>query len=1110
MSSRGILRTRLLPPALPPNCLPRPALVETVLAGLDGRLVTVVAGAGYGKSTVLAQAVERCPHPWAWVSCDERMGDVGLLLGHVTAGLQERFPGFGAKLALSGPVADQVAQLCNEMLETVSDDVVLIFDDVHTLAGRSGDAALGLLIAQAPHQIRFLVASRHRLSMQVGRLRAERRLTEVGDGDLVLDEVECTALLRRWKVDLPKQTVADLHQRTEGWVAGLVLATQAAPPGEDGGGPPLTAGNHLFDYLAEEVVTRQTPDVHRFLLETSVLDRFTAALAGALTGQAAAAVVIDELMARHLFVIRLEGDDGWYRYHHLFREYLLQRADAEGLDRRALNLRAADAWRATGYAAEATRHYLAGGDPVSAADVLEPVADAMVHSPESESLEQWLAEIPPQILAERSALMLAGASILFLRAEWDAAVDALEEAVTGLLGIGDHDRAAAALFTLLRLHITTGVRRPTSATFARRQLPRIAETARMLPAVRLMMARAYGYRCRYREAEAELQAALTLAAAANLPAIDVYVDMTRAFMIDLPRGRIEEALQALDAGIAHLERHEERDVLAYLPYGHAWRGIVHVEAGDNDAALRDAALVEETAARRGLARVGAPVVAWLRFGALAGEGRWDELGAEIARTGPMFERLGPTVRGYHYPAALARSAAHRGDAATVATQIRATQEMLALHDYAYEEAAILSDLVAPASSVDLTELAGELAAQARAAARRARAPRVAIRAAMASAAADASSRSMYIADALTRTARTGFTDVWTRRHRELAAPLLGIALAGDLGPSTAAARLAVECGREVFAHCVASLGPGRARARLAALAGGASEIDTSELSSLTHDDDPAVRAAARRSQAEIEARPRPPIRIMTLGGLKVWRGDVLVPETAFKRRKARALLGALLCAEGPVHRDLLLEWFWPDLPATRGLAALYVTLHDLRRALEPGLAHGAASSLVVTDGQSYRVALSMGDTWDAAAFLDLAGGRQAELARLIEAERAYTGPLLPEWSYDAWSEGLRARVEEAHIGILERLAAALLEGGRAPEAVTRYRRLLSLDPERETWHRGLMDAYARSGELALALRQYQSCRARLRRGQGTEPSAETRALYARLLEAGGDGGGPAL
>ena len=148
MAANAILLTRLLPPRLPPACLAREKLVDSVLRGLDGRMVTILAGAGYGKSILLAQALSRCRLPWVWCSCDERIAHPALFLTHVSAGMGQRFPGFEAPPAQGSP-EDLVTAFCNECVRLVDEDVVLVLDDVHTMEGPAGET-LGLLALDLP------------------------------------------------------------------------------------------------------------------------------------------------------------------------------------------------------------------------------------------------------------------------------------------------------------------------------------------------------------------------------------------------------------------------------------------------------------------------------------------------------------------------------------------------------------------------------------------------------------------------------------------------------------------------------------------------------------------------------------------------------------------------------------------------------------------------------------------------------------------------------------------------------------------------------------------------------------------------------------------------
>ena len=388
--SAVVLLTRLLPPRRPPGCLGRDALVARIAGALDGRLVAILAGAGYGKTTALTQALDRARHPWVWCSCDERL-DAPLLLDHLVGGLSERMPGFGASLQLTGPPSAQVAALANEIVATLPEDLVIALDDVHALP-EPAQEALAQLVHDLPPQIHFAVAGRRPLPFPLGRLRTVGAW-EFGERDLAFDVQEATKLLRATAPELSTEQVRTIVERTEGWVAGLILAAQAAQEGvlEPGAGE----GDHLFDYMAEEVFEAQDADLQRFLLDTAVLERFTTDLAAATSGRPDAAEVCRGLVQRHLFTIRLDAEGRWYRYHHLFQAFLRRRLAERGdAGVREQHRRAADAWMAAGEPGEAVGHYIAAADFTAAAAALDPIAEGMVNTPRASTLARWFSAIP--------------------------------------------------------------------------------------------------------------------------------------------------------------------------------------------------------------------------------------------------------------------------------------------------------------------------------------------------------------------------------------------------------------------------------------------------------------------------------------------------------------------------------------------------------------------------------------------------------------------------------------------------------------------------------------------------------------------------------------------
>jgi DNA-binding SARP family transcriptional activator len=317
----------------------------------------------------------------------------------------------------------------------------------------------------------------------------------------------------------------------------------------------------------------------------------------------------------------------------------------------------------------------------------------------------------------------------------------------------------------------------------------------------------------------------------------------------------------------------------------------------------------------------------------------------------------------------------------------------------------------------------------------------------------------------------------------------------------------VRCGGDVLSEAARNLAdaPSIARAQLAAVLDEAPALEPSVLRRLADDPDAEVRTSARAAEARLRSRPPAPLRVVSFGRFALFRGADPLRDPTLGRAKPRALVAALLCEGASVHRERLLEWLWPDLPPDRGLASLHSTLSAVRRALGPSLDRSTGSSTIVTEGETYRLVLRPEDEWDARHFLELArradaaGPLEARIARLLEAEAARAGLFLPEWPYEEWAAQARSEIDRAFEEVVERLADAFLEARQPQAAISRYERLLGLDPEREAWHRALMRTYAVAGERALALRQFHLCRQLLRERLGVEPSAATQALFASLL-----------
>lgn len=1093
---QGVLRSRLLPPQLPSVCVPREALVSTLLRRLDARLIGVVAGAGYGKTTLLRLVADRIDWPWVWCSCDERLSDGALLLRHLEAGFAKSYPGFGARLGADASAREQVDEFCNEVVETVGEDVLVVLDDVHLLP----DAAIGVvdaLVRDLPAVAHLMLAGREPMPIGLGRLRPGN-LVQLGELDLAFSEEESAILLQSVGSGLEPEEISRLHGEVEGWPAGLIMAAQSGS-GAAGGG---------FEYLAEEILLRQPEDLQEFLLSSSVLDRFTPSLAAAVTGRDDADALVQKLVERHLFTVRLQdGDAETYRYHHLFQAFLRARLRRVASPEAIANLhrRAAAGLLREGDPLDAVPHLLAAGDHAAAADALEPVAQTLVTTPHALTLAGWLDAIPAGIWSTRPGLMTAHAAALLARGEHEASFGEFERAIDRLLECGDDERASAVLLRLLQSMITAGTRPVRRIEAAERYIGRISPSASALPAVRILLASSYAYACHFDLASRELREALELPAVGGQPALGVYADVVDAYYIRAQSGQIEETIVRLDVAIDKLAALELDDELGFMPYARMFRVYLLNDLGRHDDALAEISRTQEAAARRGMARTHRRVVSWIRGVALAGLGRWDELEREIAPPEGASARSEPTSYSYRYRAVAAGLAAVRGERAAVRSHVATAREEMDAFGPAFDKPMVLCDLARAARRAGEDALALELAAQAREIAAEIGTPWGLARSFVHLALAPDGSGDDALAEALRLSERWSFTALWASRERDLAAALLGRAIERGLGPPGHAARLAAACGAEVFRECVerAEAAPVYVRAQLAEVAADAANVEASVLERLLRDADPSVRTAARRARAHFDARPRPAIRLLTLGRFSVTRDGVPVPESAFGRQKARVLLGILLAAREPVHRERLADWLWPNAPPERSLAGLRVALHGLRRGLAPELEANAPASPIIADAETVRLSLGEHDEWDVAVFLDLVRARSSEpleeIARLERAESLYAGQFLPEWPYADWAAPTRRELDERSREVLERLAAALAGTGRLHEAIRRYRLLVALEPEREAWHRALMSSHAQAGERAEALRQYHACRTVLRRELGVAPGPETVSLYEAIL-----------
>lgn len=439
--TRGIplLDTKLHVPGPRPAIVPRPRLVERLRRGEAGRRLTLVsAPAGFGKTTLLAEWLSAgpatCPAA-GWLSLDAGDNDPAVFWNYLVAALRTARPDAGGRvlslLRAAQPPPDEgiVAALINEASAFV-EDVVLILDDFHLIENPAIHDGISFLLDHLPRRLHLVLASRSDPPLPLARLRARGELTELRAADLRFTPEEASAFLRRVAgAGLTSGDVEALERRTEGWAAGLQLAALSIEGREDARGfvTHFSGDNrYVADYLVEEVLQRQPECVRAFLLGTSILDRLSGPLCGAVTGVEDGKALLRELERRNLFVVPLDDRREWYRYHHLFAEVLQARLVEERPDEIPdLHRRASEWHERHGSLADAVRHALAAGEVERSARLIEQAWPMMDRTHQSATWLGWARALPDSRV-RASPVLSAGYAWALLNA------GAMEEAETRL------------------------------------------------------------------------------------------------------------------------------------------------------------------------------------------------------------------------------------------------------------------------------------------------------------------------------------------------------------------------------------------------------------------------------------------------------------------------------------------------------------------------------------------------------------------------------------------------------------------------------------------------------------------------------------------------------
>lgn len=414
----------------------RPRLLDQLDHSLDKRLLLVSAPAGFGKTTLLAEWLKHQSRTAVWLSIDEGDNDLIRFWTYVVAAFQAEHPDVGEETLalLRGSQQASIEALLTPLissLQALSSQLVLILDDYHLIENEDVHRSIEFLIEFQPAQILLAIATRQDPPIRLGRLRALGELVEVRAPELRFIKAESRDfLLRTMELDLSDRDVTELETRTEGWIAGLQLAALTLRGRSDPAGYIQSfSGDQRFilDYLAEEVLQHQEKDVQHFLLKTSLLERMSGPLCDALNRRNNGHEMLLMLERANLFLVPLDDTGEWYRYHHLFGEFLRNRLHLEFPNEiPELHFVASQWYEANGFTVDAIGHALAARNHEYAAELIESVSRTMMNGqlPLARILS-WLGALPPELVRDRPRLSLMFAWWLVWSAQFHEAENRL-------------------------------------------------------------------------------------------------------------------------------------------------------------------------------------------------------------------------------------------------------------------------------------------------------------------------------------------------------------------------------------------------------------------------------------------------------------------------------------------------------------------------------------------------------------------------------------------------------------------------------------------------------------------------------------------------------------
>ena len=597
-----LAKTKLQRPRLREDIILRQRLSNLLhKAVLSNRLTLISAPAGYGKTTLATTLAHTASDlAFAWLSLDEEDNNPTAFLIAFVAAIQKLNPDFGRSVhALLGNQATPnldakrtMALLINDVLETIPDPFVLVLDDLHYITETAVFQALDYLLAHLPSQMHIMITTRVDPPLALARLRARGQLMELGPPDLrfTLDET-ADFLNGQLSLSLSNQDLKVLQTRTAGWIAGLRLLTTSLTQLPISSqrttlfSRKMQADHHVFDLLAEEVLDRQPPLIRKFLLETAVLAEMTPELCQAVTNDADAPIILEEIYRRNLFIDAVDdvalATSPTYRYQALFIEFLRRQLAREQPDQvNEYHRRAADAHTIP---VQKIAHYLAAEQWEAAAQVIEQIAESIYSQGLLDKLQGWIRNLPTTVRMNHPWLIYYLGVCVWGQGQFSETQRLLQEALSGFEATNDDKGRGETMVQLSIVHQIQGNIELVAPLIQHALSCPISPSSRIH--LNLSLAWLALHQANLEQAQTHLTTTLNLAETSNDPAaLQTLAMQIRAPFLCLPNGMalLERTCRLIESRVSEQVNPLQANVDGLMTLIHFWRGQIDeaIQAGE--------------------------------------------------------------------------------------------------------------------------------------------------------------------------------------------------------------------------------------------------------------------------------------------------------------------------------------------------------------------------------------------------------------------------------------------------------------------------------------------------------------------------------------------------